>query len=48
MEVKQTKNGKVFTGKMESSKSKFRKEHIELNINLKFFRKLLNRNKKVL
>lgn len=41
MEVKKTKDGKTFTGKFESSRTKFRKDHVELNISLKFLKKWL-------
>lgn len=46
MEVKYTKYGKTFTGKFESSKTKFRKDHIELNMNLNFLKRLLNFKKR--
>jgi len=46
MEEKQTKYGKTFTGKFESSRSKFRKDHVELTVNLKFLQKFLKKKSK--
>jgi hypothetical protein len=46
MEVTQTKYGKTFIGKFESSRTKFRKDHVELTINLKFLKKWLKLKKK--
>ena len=46
MKEKHTRYGKTFEGKLESSRSKFRKDHVELTINLKFLRKLLKKKRK--
>ncbi len=46
MKVKHTQDGKSFEGKLESSRSKFRRDHVELSISLKFLRKLLKKKRK--
>jgi len=43
MKETQTKYGKTFIGKFESSRSKFRRDHVELTINLKFLQKLIKK-----
>jgi glutaredoxin-related protein len=46
MKVRHTPQGKRFEGTLESSKTKFRKDHVELTVSLKFLQKFLKKKSK--